>query len=95
MSTVAYSITIDGNWTKNVENVGFNAGTGLVMLVRAFTFTVSGNNTFYNLTCTVPGATIKFQDGKNTDHCLGRRFHDGGSGLHYSNFICAASPATK
>ena len=57
-------ISVGGNWT----NTGtFTAGTGTVIFSNAaLPTTVSGTNTFYNLTIATPGKTVQFTAGTTT-----------------------------
>ncbi|MFC1576058.1 filamentous hemagglutinin N-terminal domain-containing protein [Candidatus Omnitrophota bacterium] len=55
------TINVSGNWTNNAT---FNAGTGNVIFIGAVNVTISGNTTFYNLTCTVGGKVLTFQAGR-------------------------------
>jgi hypothetical protein len=60
VSALSTTMTVGGNWT----NAGtFTAGTGTVIFNGPDPSTISGNNTFYKLTCVTPGKVLKFTAG--------------------------------
>ena len=61
LSAVSYTLTSYGSLWKNSGT--FTAGTGTVVIAKTSgTFVVEGANSWYNLSCTIPGLTIAFQN---------------------------------
>lgn len=59
------SITVAGSWVNVPGAAGYSAGTGgtVVFAGAADTVSITGDTTFYNLRCEVPGKTLQFAAG--------------------------------
>ncbi len=96
VSATNCQIYVNGNWSNSGT---FTAGTGTVYFLNAAqTSVISGNTSFYSLTCTAPGKTILFASGSAQTIAAGGIFtttgaagslvglgRSGGSGLNQWN----------
>ena len=56
------ALYVSGNW---INNGIFYNNNGTVVFTTPSTATITGSNTFYNFTCTIPGKQINFAAGTN------------------------------
>jgi hypothetical protein len=61
VSSSNHKITIKGNWDQGSGST-FRCYTGEVEFKGNTIFTITGNTTWYNLTCEEPGATLEFSN---------------------------------
>ena len=66
-----YSLTVGGNWTNSGT---FTPRNGTVAFNPAQTTVLTGSATFYNLSCTTPGATLQFAAGSTQTIATGGIF---------------------
>ena len=88
-------ITVSGDWSLNGGN--FEAGTSTVIFDDASQISnITGNNTFYNLTCVTPAKTIVFQADSMTivEGTLTIQGGLGGSVPNFPNYITLESSQT-
>jgi len=61
------SITINKNWTNNATTADFTANESTVIFQSANQSSISGDNKFYNLSCTTSDKVIVFEAGKTQE----------------------------
>ncbi|MCI1208468.1 MAG: hypothetical protein LKF96_03360, partial [Treponema sp.] len=73
------TITLSGSWTNNNDGNsgtdGFACGTGTVLFTdNSVLSSITGDNTFYNFTCTTAGKTLTFEGGDTQTIASGGKF---------------------